>query len=75
MPTNNDRLNIAASHVEDIEALKDGQRASFPGSSPLPKKTGWMMSSLLATKLFLIYNSGLRTLKKSDRWAVLSLLR
>ncbi len=36
MTTNNDRLNIAASHLENIEALKDGQRASFPGSSPLP---------------------------------------
>ena len=36
MTTNNDRLNIAASHLENIGALKDGQRASFPGSSPLP---------------------------------------
>jgi hypothetical protein len=32
MATNNDRLNIVANHLENIEVLKDGQRASFPGS-------------------------------------------
>jgi hypothetical protein len=32
----NDRLNIVASHLENIEALKDGWRASFPGEKPVP---------------------------------------